>query len=148
MGVRGPVSIHPAISVAPVEIESLQITKSVNSVTDSKKSSDTMGTKHRVNHGVYVTYGSINCQLAEKTGFTEEDAQKIKEALISLFENDASSARPDGSMEVLKVYWWRHNCAAGQYSSAKVHHTLQIGADGDSWTEDLEGLAPEILNGR
>jgi len=148
VGVRGPVSIHPAISVAPVEIESLQITKSVNSVTDSKKSSDTMGTKHRVNHGVYVTYGSINCQLAEKTGFTEEDAQKIKEALISLFENDASSARPDGSMEVLKVYWWRHNCAAGQYSSAKVHHTLQIGADGDSWTEDLEGLAPEILNGR
>ena len=56
-----------------------------------------MGMKHRVDFGVYVFYGSINTQLAEKTGFTNEDAEKIKEALITLFENDASSARPDGS---------------------------------------------------
>ncbi|MHB1391739.1 MAG: hypothetical protein ACYCYE_01435 [Clostridia bacterium] len=26
-----------------------------------------------------------------------------------LFENDCSSARPDGSMEVCKVFWWKHN---------------------------------------
>ena len=30
VGVRGPVSIHQAVSVSPVEIESMQITKSVN----------------------------------------------------------------------------------------------------------------------
>ena len=64
IGVRGPVSIHPAFSVDPIETSSIQITKSVNSVTGSKKSSDTMGMKHRVDFGVYSTYGSINCQLA------------------------------------------------------------------------------------
>ena len=37
VGVRGPVSIHQALSVSPVEIESLQITKSVNGETPSKK---------------------------------------------------------------------------------------------------------------
>lgn len=85
-----------------------------------------MGMKHRVDFGVYVFYGSINTQLAEKTGFAHEDADKIRQALISLFENDTSSARPDGSMEVHSVYWWEHQSKLGQYSSAKVHRSLQI----------------------
>lgn len=126
VGVRGPVSLHPAFSVIPVEVQSLQITKSVNSVTGDKKASDTMGQKHRVSFGLYAFCGSINCQLAEKTGFTEEDAEKIHTALKTLFDNDASSARPDGSMEVCRVLWWHHNSAGGQYPSAKVHRSLKI----------------------
>ena len=61
VGVRGPVSIHPAFSVDPIIIDSVQITKSVNSEPASKKSSDTMGMKHRVGFGLYTTFGSINC---------------------------------------------------------------------------------------
>ena len=125
-GIRGPVSIQSAMSVNPINSTSMQITKSVNSETKDTRSSDTMGMKHRVEFGLYVIKGSINCQLAEKTGFSEEDAEKIKQALISLFENDASSARPEGSMEVRKVYWWKHNCKSGQYSSAKVHRLVDI----------------------
>lgn len=126
VGVRGPVSIHSAFSVDPIISSSLQITKSVNDEPGEKKASDTMGMKHRVDFGLYVTYGSINCQLAEKTGFTSDDAELIKKALHTLFENDVSSARPDGSMEVVKLYWWTHNCKDGQYSSAKVHRLLHI----------------------
>ena len=125
-GVRGPVSIQTAVSVEPIDISSMQITKSVNGEPGEKKSSDTMGMKHRVDFGMYVTYGSINHQLAEKTGFSDEDAEVIRQILLTLFENDASSARPDGSMEVCKVIWWRHNCFLGQYSSAKVHRSLQV----------------------
>lgn len=126
VGVRGPVSIHSAFSVDPIISSSLQITKSVNGEPGEKKASDTMGMKHRVDFGLYVTYGSINCQLAEKTGFTSDDAELIKKALHTLFENDVSSARPEGSMEVVKLYWWTHNCKDGQYSSAKVHRLLHI----------------------
>ena len=126
VGVRGPVSTHSAFSVDPIISSSLQITKSVNGEPGEKKASDTMGMKHRVDFGLYVTYGSINCQLAEKTGFTSDDAELIKKALHTLFENDVSSARPDGSMEVVKLYWWTHNCKDGQYSSAKVHRLLHI----------------------
>lgn len=126
VGVRGPVSIHTATSVLPIDVTSMQITKSVNSEPGKEKGSDTMGMKHRVDFGVYVFKGSINTQLAEKTGFTNEDAAKIREALISLFENDVSSARPDGSMEVHKVYWWEHNSKLGKHSSAKVHRSLEV----------------------
>ena len=127
VGVRGPVSIQQAVSVSPVDVISMQITKSVNSESGKEgKASDTMGTKHRVAFGLYVVNGSINCQLAEKTGFTEEDAEKIKQALLTLFENDSSSARPDGSMEVCRLYWWKHNCKTPKYSSAKVHRLLSV----------------------
>jgi CRISPR-associated protein Csd2 len=65
VGVRGPVSIQSAVSVSPVILSEMQITKSVNNEPSTKgdrKSSDTMGTKHRVDFGLYVTYGSINPQ--------------------------------------------------------------------------------------
>jgi CRISPR-associated protein Csd2 len=127
VGVRGPVSIQQAVSVSPVDIISMQITKSVNSEGGKEgKASDTMGMKHRVEFGLYVINGSINCQLAEKTGFTDEDAEKIKQALLTLFENDTSSARPDGSMEVCCLYWWKHEGKTPKYSSAKVHRQLEV----------------------
>ena len=127
VGVRGPVSIQQAVSVSPVDIVSMQITKSVNSEGGKEgKASDTMGMKHRVDFGLYVINGSINCQLAEKTGFTDEDAEKIKQALLTLFENDTSSARPDGSMEVCRLYWWKHEGKTPKYSSAKVHRLVDI----------------------
>lgn len=159
VGVRGPVSIRTAESVSLIDISTMQITKSVNGETKETKASDTMGSKNRVEFGLYVIFGSINPQLAEKTGFSEEDAEKIKAALETLFENDASSARPDGSMEVRNVYWWKHNCKAGQYSSAKVQRSLVIKPvqgveapkkfeDYEIHIEELEGLTPEISEGR
>ena len=126
VGVRGPVSIHQAVSVSPIQIQSMQITKSVNGEPAEGKSPDTMGMKHMVNFGLYKIKGSINVQLAKKTGFSDADANVLRECLRTLFVNDASSARPEGSMEVYKVYWWQHNCGIGQYSSAKVHRLVKI----------------------
>lgn len=158
VGVRGPVSIHQAVSVSPVEVESIQITKSVNSEPSEKRSSDTMGMRHYVRFGLYVVKGSINVQLAEKTGFSQEDAEVIKECLRTLFVNDASSARPEGSMEVVKLFWWQHNCKEGQYSSAKVHRSVHVTPkdtvdlpgcveDYEITLDELPGLVPEIIDG-
>lgn len=165
IGIRGPVSIHSAFSVAKVEnrMTSLQIVKSVSTAEGKegdagKRGSDTMGMKHRVDHGVYVFYGSMNPQLASKTGFSDEDAQAIKEALRTLFVNDESSARPAGSMAVHKVYWWEHNSPNGKYSSAKIHRSLKVKVkdgveepkdigDYDIKRDDLEGLPCEEIDG-
>ena len=106
-----------------------------------------MGMKHRVDSAVYVAYGAITPQLAEKTGFSDDDAEAIKAILPKLFEGDASSARPEGSMAVKKVLWWQHNSKAGQYSSAKVHGSLDINADGSYALNDLPGLPPEVIDG-
>lgn len=158
VGVRGPVSVHQAVSVSPVEVETLQITKSVNGEKGETRSSDTMGKKHYVRFGLYKIKGSINVQLAQKTGFTHEDALVIKEALRTLFEGDASSARPEGSMEVVRLYWFEHSCPAGQYSTARVHRSVKVSPkagviapqsveDYEISLEDLPGLTPEIIDG-
>lgn len=126
-GVRGPVSIHQAVSLSPVEVISMQITKSVNSEAGKEsKASDTMGTKHRIGFGVYKVMGSVNVQLAEKTGFSQEDAELLKKALQTLFENDASSARPEGSMEVCRMYWWQHGEKTPAVSSGKIQRGFSI----------------------
>lgn len=161
IGIRGPVSIQTAVSRDTVNITSTQITKSVNLETGKdpdKKAADTMGMKHRVDFGLYTTFGSINVQQAEKTGFSEEDAELLKKALLTLFVNDETSARPSGSMEVVRLFWWKHNCASGQYSPAKVHRSLTItrkaGVDDPHSADDYEitaeslpGLACEVLDG-
>ncbi len=158
IAVRGPVSIHQAFSISPVEVESLQITKSVNADPGDEKGSNRMGSKHMVAFGLYEIKGAINVQLAEKTGFSEEDAEVIKECLRTLFVNDASAARPEGSMYVHKLFWWKHANKSGQYSSAKVHGSLKIKLKDsnhapmspDDYTymlEELPGLKPEVLDG-
>lgn len=159
VGVRGPVSIHQAVSVNPVEINSMQITKSVSGEKKNggEKGKDTMGMKHFVRFGLYEIKGSINVQLAEKTGFSEEDAELVKKCLETLFINDTSSARPDGSMEVIKMFWWKHNCKDGQYSSAKVHRLVHINLkdsidipssvdDYEITVDSLPELEPEIFD--
>jgi CRISPR-associated protein Csd2 len=146
--IRGPVSIQHAFSIDTVSLTSTQITKSVNSVDtkDGKRGSDTMGIKHRVDNGVYVFFGSMNPQLAQKTKFSDEDATAIKEVLPKIFENDASSARPEGSMAVLKVLWWKQP-GSGKYSSAKVHGSLKVKSDGTYELKNLGALEPEQIDG-
>jgi len=155
LGIRGPVSIHQAVSVSPVDIISMQITKSVNSEAGKEgKASDTMGTKHRVGFGLYLVKGSVNVQLAEKTGFSQEDAELLKRALATLFENDASSARPEGSMEVRQLYWWQHEEKTPAISTARIHRSIKVIPQTERpktfeeykvEIELLEGLKPEVL---
>lgn len=116
-----------------------------------------MGMKHRVAFGVYTTFGSINCQLAEKTGFTDEDAEIIKETLRTLFENDISSA---ARMEVWRLF----ACIGGVITAKtdsilrqKVHRCLHVELkkvwhkhtgweDYNITCDTLNGLTPEVYD--
>lgn len=135
IGIRGPVSISLAKSLSPIDVISMQITRSTNGMKAKEgaaRSSDTMGTKHFVEFGVYKVKGSINSYFAEKTGFSTEDAEVIKEALRTLFVNDASSARPEGSMEVKQLFWFTHSSKLGVASSAKIHNLVEIDVKDDN----------------
>ena len=155
ISIRGPVSIQDAVSLSYVDVLSKPLTKSVNSNDAENKSGrakDTMGIRYQIDHGAYVFRGSIYPQLASLTGFTWEDALAIKKAMIMMFLNDATSARPAGSIYLDKLYWWEHNCPNGQYSPAKVFRTLQF-TDKDTAPfyeavlTNLPGLVPEVIDG-
>ena len=138
LGIRGAVSICHSRSLAPISVKDIQIAKSVNGepTKNGGKSSDRLGMRYLVDHSIYVIKGSINPFFCEKNGVTEEDLQLFKAALVTLFENDESSARPAGSMEVLQVYWVEQD-DKNFISTAKIHNAVEVDMDGTSFIKEL-----------
>lgn len=128
LNTRGPVSIRIATSLEPVIVTPMDITK-VTNLTDTKipyaKDASTCGCRHIVDKGAYVAYGSIYPHLAKKTGFDDEDVERLKAAMIHLLDNDASCRRPSGSM-TSTLFWMTHKSEAGVVSPAKAHRSLHI----------------------
>ena len=106
--VRGAVQIGMALSVDPIEIEDITITRMVyadgkdfgtlgeyekeeNERPDDKKR--TMGSKKFTPYGLYIMKGTISASLAEKTGFTEEDKDLLFEAILQMYNHDVSSSK-------------------------------------------------------
>lgn len=121
IGIRGPVSIQSAFSVKEVDVVSTQITKSVNLETGADpdwKASDTMGTKHRVSYGVYTTFGSINVQPASKTGFSAEDAEKLKKRCL----RSSATTRP----APVRTAAWRWLSSFGGSTSTRTASILPL----------------------
>ncbi len=154
-GIRGAVSIGHAFSLHPVDIVELPITRCINSTEQKHRGSDTLGFRSFVRYGLYVLKGSINTHYAAKNGFCDRDAEKLRTALCTMFDNDASSARPEGSMISERLYWWRHSSAYGEYPSHVVFNSVKIQLregvtkplcfeDYEIAEQQLDGLSPEI----
>ena len=110
IGIRGAASVQGAMSVDPIDVHFEQITKCINGEGDGvKKGSDTMGSKQFVDFAMYRVDGYISANVGRKNGVTTEDVAKLKRALSTLFKNDFSGARSEGSMEVVKLVWWEQN---------------------------------------
>ena len=124
LGIRGPVTIQRAKSVHPIEITESAVTRCINAVGTGKRSSDTFGFTSYVKYGLYVMKGSVCPLMATKTGFDRRDADKLKDALYCIFTNDASAARPEGSMQMKRLYWWQHDAVSGRYPAYRVFDTV------------------------
>ncbi len=156
VNIRGPVSIQHAFSADPIVIEELPITRCINGKTASGRGSDTLGFRPYVRYGLYVLKGSICAGQAAKTGFSEQDCMRLRNALMSIFLSDASSARPAGSMVLERLYWWNHHSFIGDVPSSALFDTVQIrrkdGVETPRCFSDyiieehhIEGITPRIF---
>lgn len=153
--VRGAVCIQHALSVHPVEVMTLPVTRCVSG-RSAYKASDTLGGKSIVRYGLYLLKGSVCAGAAARNGFTRDDCIKLKSALSGLFSDDASAARPEGSIVMERLYWWEHPNMLGSYPTAKVHATVVprlrekdaaplCFSDYIIEEQHLDGLTPEII---
>jgi CRISPR-associated protein Csd2 len=126
--VRGPVQLAFAKSEDPVIPLEISITRMA--VTTEKEAEEqqgdnrTMGRKHIVPYGLYRAHGFISAKLAEKTGFSDEDLEKLWQALEMMFEHDHSAAR--GEMNARKLFVFKHNDALGNVPSHKLFERVKI----------------------
>lgn len=135
--VRGPVQLAFAKSIDP--IIPLEITITRMAVTTEKEAEEqqgdnrTMGRKYIVPYGLYRVHGFISAKLAEKTGFSDGDLEKLWKALQMMFEHDHSAAR--GEMVARKLIIFKHKDPLGNMPSHKLFERVTIDrVEGESGT--------------
>ena len=113
--VTGPVQLNFARSMEPILPLEITITRmAVATEAEAKKmkgDNRTMGRKHIVPYGLYRAEGYISANLAQKTGFSEDDLELLWESLINMFDHDHSAAR--GKMNARKLVVFKHDSAIG-----------------------------------
>ena len=113
--VRGPIQLTFARSVDPIAPLEHSITRvAVATEKESEKQggeNHTMGRKSTVPYGLYVCHGFVSANLANQTGFSQEDLQLLFEALKNMFDVDRSAAR--GLMSARRLIVFKHNSKLG-----------------------------------
>jgi len=126
--VRGPLQLAFAKSIDPIIPLEISITRMA--VTTEKEAENqqgdnrTMGRKHIVPYGLYRVHGFVSAKLAEKTGFSEADLEKVWKALEMMFEHDHSAAR--GEMVARKLVVFKHKDALGNMPSHKLFERVTV----------------------
>ncbi|MDD2769692.1 MAG: type I-C CRISPR-associated protein Cas7/Csd2 [Methylococcus sp.] len=113
--VRGPVQLTFARSLDPIIAQEHSITRmAVATEAEAEKQGGdnrTMGRKHTVPYGLYMTHGFVSAFLAKQTGFDENDLELLWQALENMFEHDRSAAR--GEMSTRGLYVFEHESELG-----------------------------------
>lgn len=124
--VRGPVQLAFGRSVDPIIQQEISITRvAVTNEKDAEKER-TIGRKHIVPYGLYRMEGFISANLAEQTGFSEEDLSLLWEALVNMFDQDHSAAR--GKMATRKLIVFKHQSKLGNAPAWKLFDTVTVQA--------------------
>lgn len=124
--VRGAVQMTFARSVNPVVSSEHALT--VCAARDEEKSYESQvgiqGRKATVPYGLYVCHGFISANLAQQTGFSEEDLALFWDALKNMFDVDRSAAR--GLMSAQKLIVFKHDSMLGNAPANKLFDRVTV----------------------
>ena len=126
--VRGAIQLTFARSVDAIATAEHSITRmAVATEKEAEKQSGdnrTMGRKATVPYGLYVCHGFISANLAQQTGFSEEDLAIFWDALKNMFDVDRSAAR--GLMSAQKLIVFKHDSVLGNAPANKLFDLVKI----------------------
>lgn len=126
--VRGPIQFTFARSVDPITAAEHSITRmAVATEKEAEKQSGdnrTMGRKATVPYGLYVCHGFISANLAQQTGFSEDDLTLFFDALKNMFDVDRSAAR--GLMSAQKLIVFKHDSVLGNAPANKLFDRVRV----------------------
>lgn len=124
--VRGAVQMTFARSVDPIVASEHAIT--VCAARDEDKPYESQigiqGRKATVPYGLYVCHGFISANLAQQTGFSEEDLNLFWTALKNMFDVDRSAAR--GLMSAQELIVFKHDSILGNAPANKLFDLVKV----------------------
>ena len=124
--VRGPVQLTFGKSVDPIFPQEITITRqAITTVTKHGEGSETeMGKKSIVPYGLYRAEGFINANLAQSTGFDDNDLKLLWKAIVNMFEYDRSAAR--GKMSMRKLVVFKHASILGNAPASRLFDLVKV----------------------
>ncbi len=126
--VRGPIQMTFARSVDPVTALEHSITRmAVATEKEAEKQGGdnrTMGRKATIPYGLYVCHGFISANLAQQTGFSQEDLDLFFDALKNMFDVDRSAAR--GLMSAQRLIVFKHDSILGNAPANKLFDLVNV----------------------
>ncbi|MBD3806585.1 type I-C CRISPR-associated protein Cas7/Csd2 [Sulfuricurvum sp.] len=122
--VRGPLQLAFAKSIDPIIPLEISITRMAVTNEKDLEKERTMGRKHIVSYGLYRVHGFVSAKLAEKTGFSDADLEKVWKSLEMMFEHDHSAAR--GEMSARKLIVFKHDNALGSAPAHKLFERVTV----------------------
>lgn len=126
--VRGPIQLTFGRSVSPIISQEHTLTRmAVASTKESENQAGgnrTIGRKSTVPYGLYVARGFVSANLAQQTGFSEEDLELVWAALSNMFDCDRSAAR--GLMSARRLIVFKHNSVLGNAPANKLFDLVSI----------------------
>lgn len=124
--VRGPIQMTFARSQDTIVAAEHALT--VCAARDEDKPYETQvgiqGRKFTVPYGLYVCHGFISANLANQTGFSEDDLALFWEALKNMFDQDRSAAR--GLMSAQRLIVFKHDSMLGNAPANKLFDRVKI----------------------
>ena len=126
--VRGAIQLTFARSVDTIATAEHSITRmAVATKKEAEKQNGgnrTMGRKATVPYGLYVCHGFVSANLAQQTGFSEEDLELFWDALRNMFDVDRSAAR--GLMSAQKLIVFKHDSVLGNAPANKLFDLVKV----------------------
>ena len=126
--VRGALQLTFARSVDTIATAEHSITRmAVATEKEAEKQGGdnrTMGRKATVPYGLYVCHGFVSANLAQQTGFSEEDLELFWDALKNMFDVDRSAAR--GLMRAQKLIVFKHDSVLGNAPANKLFDLVKV----------------------
>lgn len=126
--VRGPIQMTFARSVDPITTLEHSITRMAvateKEAEKQKGDNRTMGRKATVPYGLYVCHGFISANLAQQSGFSQEDLDLFFDALKNMFDVDRSAAR--GLMSAQKLIVFKHDSVLGNAPANKLFNLVKV----------------------
>lgn len=122
--VRGPIQMTFARSIDPIATLEHSITRMAVTKEADLEKERTMGRKSTVPYGLYVCHGFISANLAQQTGFNEEDLDLFFDALKNMFDVDRSAAR--GLMSAQRLIAFKHDSVLGNAPANKLFDLVKV----------------------
>lgn len=122
--VRGPIQLTFARSIDPIVSHTHAITRMAVTKEADKDKERTIGRKSTVPYGLYIAHGFISANLANQTGFDEDDLNVLWDALKNMFDIDRSAAR--GLMSVRKIIAFQHPSELGNAPAHTLFDSVSI----------------------